>query len=683
MNLPIVIFLGSFLSFALEPMIGRTLLPVFGGSPSVWVTCLAAFQLMMIGGYGYAGRVERSSFLAKIHIILLLVASAWCAGISFYSKPILSTLSEVCGIPALDVLICVLILCGISFILLSANATIVQTLSGGNYRLYAVSNAGSLIGLLSYPILVEPYIGLKAQWLVLAGGILLYAALLAFALSNNATISGETSNTEDLPASNRSQPVLWLLLPLFSCALLNATTTHLTLDVMPMPLLWAILLALFLLSYIIGFSGWGKPSIFAVLAVISVCAAAWGNLSAAKDATHFQIQLIACSALVLFGSTFLHSVLYGLRPAKEELPRYYFYNVIGGAIGGVLTSIFSPMVFSTVSEFPIVEAVVPLSVIAYALREPKRFLRPYSILLTVLAVAGLVIIGIGSSDRDLGGRTIVHRSRGFFGTIEVMSAKAKMASGAEGELNEFTHGHTVHGIQARIPGKERDGTCYYTKNGCGYAITGHPNYRNGVPMRVNLVGLGVGVMFGYGREGDYYRAYEISPEVLSVATNASLFSFIADCPAKKDIILGDARKGLEKELADGVEPYDVIFVDAFTGDNIPYHLSTKEAFDLYFKLLKPDGILCVNISNWHLELEPYIKKMGAVFDCPLFGMWCPEDLGQLRFDTVSVFFCRDPRGMSAPPVQDGISRMIPFGRIPMMDNLPTDDCGSFLPLIKH
>ena len=249
------------------------------------------------------------------------------------------------------------------------------------------------------------------------------------------------------------------------------------------------------------------------------------------------------------------------------------------------------------------------------------------------------------------------------------------------------HGTTVHGIQANLPGMRRMPTTYYTPDASGYAITGHPKYRAGQPMRVNITGLGVGVMFCYGRKGDYYRAYEISKDAMCVATDTNLFTFVSDCPAKKELVLGDARKGLEAELAAGVEPYDVIVVDAFTGDNLPYHLSTKEAFELYFRLLKPDGVLCVNISNWHLELEPFMKAVGETFDVPLLGLKTADDYAHLQFGATIAFFCRSPEGLGALPVGHPGSRfqnaqLVDFSKYKSMAYLPTDEKGSFIGLIR-
>ena len=224
-------------------------------------------------------------------------------------------------------------------------------------------------------------------------------------------------------------------------------------------------------------------------------------------------------------------------------------------------------------------------------------------------------------------------------------------------------------------------TSYYTRYACGYAIEGHWKYRSGKPMRVNVIGLGIGVLFSYGREGDYYRAYDIAPEVIEVATNTNLFTFISDCPSKKEIVLADARKGLEAEVAGGVEPYDVIVVDAFTGDNIPYHLSTREAFDLYFKLLKPDGILCFHTSNRHMNLDPLMRKVAEEYDVPLMGLMSLPDDSAFRSAAKVAIFCRDTSKIGDPPLQGDQARIIDYSKIKPIAELPTDEKGSLLGLL--
>lgn len=670
----LAIFCGSFIAFALEPLIGRTLLPSFGGSAAVWVTCLASFQLLMVAGYWHADTARRH---IKTHIALLTLASIWCFSVAFTRVKVLGLISSATPSNSINVLLSVAILIGVTFILLSSNSTLVSTISGGDYRLYAWSNVGSLIGLLIYPFLLEPYVSLSVQWLLAAGGLLFYVVLLFLLLKHGNTTASHLVNSPSCTStssSSRSSTLLWLFLSGTSCFLLNAVTAHLTLDVMPMPLVWVLTLALFIISYIIGFSGRCGSRIATVFMFTSLLLGiglASLNVATIYRSVNFIVILCVSSAFLLAASSFIHSWLYSTRPQEVALPRYYLAIAIGGAIGGSVASIGFPLVSKSIVEYPVALAGIGILSILWAWR--KRWL--LRIISTALVIAGCIVYSINSRQDN---RPCVAKERGFYGVVEVLESKARTKTG-EGVLREFIHGTTVHGMQALVPGRDRMPTAYYTPNGCGYAILGHPKYRNGEPMRVCLVGLGLGVSYAYARPGDFYRGYEISPEALNIATNQNLFTFVSGCPAQHEELLVDGRKGLEREVASGEEPYDVIILDAFSGDSQPYHLSTIEAFALYFSRLRQDGVLCVNISNWHMDLAPFMKSVGDAFDCPLLGLSCGNDYAQLQFATRVAFFCRDPSGLGAPPAGIG---MIDFGRIKAMDELPTDEKGSFVSLIN-
>ena len=668
----LAIFSGSFIAFALEPLIGRTLLPSFGGSAAVWVTCLAAFQLLMVAGYWYADTARRH---VKTHLALLVLAAAWCFWVAFTRGAILERISFATPSNSFNVLLSVVILIGLSFILLSSNSTLVSIASGGDYRLYAWSNVGSLLGLLAYPFLLEPHVSLTAQWSLAAGGMIFYAALLFLLLGGSRLSAPRQAEPSSATTSSFSaSPLAWLLLSGASCFLLNAVTAHLTLDVMPMPLVWVLTLALFILSYVIGFSGRCGPRItsaFMFATLLLGVGLASLNVATIYRSVNFIVILSICSAFLLTACSFVHSWLYAARPREAALPRYYLALAIGGAVGGTVASIGFPLASKSILEYPVALAGIGLLSITWALRHGWAI----RIAATILVVAGCVVYSVNSRQDK---RPCVAKERGFYGVVEVLESKARTQAG-EGVLREFIHGTTVHGMQALVPGRERMPTAYYTLNGCGYAILGHPKYRSGEPMRVCLVGLGLGVSYAYARPGDFYRGYEISPEALNMATNRNLFTFVSGCPARHEEVLADGRKGLEREAASGEEPYDVIILDAFSGDSQPYHLSTREAFALYFSRLRPDGVLCVNISNWHMDLAPFMKSVGDAFGCPLLGFSCGDDYAQLQFATRVAFFCRDPSGLGAPP--RGV-RMIDFGRVKAMDELPTDEKGSFISLVN-
>lgn len=705
-QLPVItIFLGSCLLFGVQPMLGRTLLPVFGGTAAVWTVCLCAFQTLLLGGYFYAhwvsGKAAKTQRAA--HLGLLAVSVAWVIAVALLRRSGFTPGLE--QTPALAVLLCVLAMIGLPYILLSANSSLLQAWVVGSgasdrsdtsesrsvYRLYAVSNFGSFCGLLLYPFVIEPYVPLSVQWFGFAACLAAYAVLVWRVADQQSAARTQPrephapthtlTHTPHLSTFSR----LWFLLPAVSVGLLNAVTTHLTLDVMPLPLLWAILLALFLLSYVVGFSG-GAVKWLPLFGGITLTSALLAAMSFTIEGgpLMFVLNLLAGCGLIFFGCSFLHVWLYDSRPGSASLTRFYLGNAAGGAAGGILTSLVAPVAFKTVAEYPLaILLLMGAMACRFMLRKadgkgrpPLFSARTVLPVCCTLLVAGIFIWRIWNPDTK--GRTIVWRDRGFFGTLQVTSIPAATGSGTKGCLNEFIHGTTVHGMQARIPGKERMPTTYFTPDAGGLAIVQHPKYKQGKPLRVGVLGLGIGVLFAYSRPGDFYRAYEISPEALAVAKNPAYFSFVADAPGKSELVLGDARKGLEKEAA-GKEPkYDVLIVDAFTGDNLPYHLSTEEAFRLYFDRLEPDGILAVNISNWHLDLAPLMKAVSTRFQVPLVLMSQGRDFSKLRFDSAWAFMMRQPPQDFMFPA-DGT--FIPLPKVGVI-RLPTDETGSFISLVK-
>lgn len=692
-----VIFLGSFISFALEPMVGRALLPVFGGAPTVWVTCLAAFQLLMVAGYGYAGFVGAGNRRERmgLHLILLAASAGWCVVIAFTKNSILASLSVLTGIPTIDVFICVMAICALAFVLLSANATLVQSVGGGNYRLYAVSNLGSFLGLFCYPCLVEPYVALTSQWLILAAAIVVYAAFLFLCAKSSENRKAEElgpgkaddSRCSALGLRPSTLKLLYFTLPAITAALLNATTAHLTLDVAPIPLLWALLLGIFLLSYVIGFSGWSRPAYWALPAAASAVLLL-SMYFFAHDSVSWK-QLFFYSAAFFLIATFIHSWLYAIRPSASRLSRYYLLNVVGGAVGGLFTALLAPVVFDSVLEFPLTISTCIATFLCWAFLSAGRTMR-IAVILTLAGTAGLLplVTDIGPKDK-VNVRTTIHRARDFFGTLSVLEVKSPNQGGTTTVTHSFCHGNTTHGIEFIGQELERMPTTYYTPFGCGHAIIGHPSYAipqyvampNPRPMRVCLVGMGTGVCFAYARTNDYYRAYEISAKVAEIARNKDFFAFIDTCLAKPDIRIMDARKGLEAESAANEEKYDVIIVDAFTGDCIPYHLSTREAVELYLSRLKPDGVLCIHFSNKYLDLRPYIKSLSGEFNLKSCVYLSAEDFARLGFSANVALFMRKDVKMAEPPFRSGMCAKMDLSDIKPLTPFPTDERGSFLPLV--
>lgn len=681
-----VVFLGSMLLFGIQPMLGGTLLPAFGGSAAVWTVCLASFQSLLLVGYLYAHLVSEKSARVQrmMHILLLGVAVVWSMGFVFL-LPQLRALIGHGGSIALKVLFSVMFIAGLPYVLLSAGSTLVQVWvsrttvdsKGGVYKLYAVSNFGSFVGLFAYPVLVEPWLSLRAQWsgfVVLLG---VYTVLMAF---NAPKVDAEKAVLADGEGEVSARPKgrwLWFVLPACSVFLLNALTAHVTLDIMPLPLLWAVLLALFLLSYVVGFSGVHSGWFVPVPFIAGACAIVSVVMSHRFDDIGFVGYFVATLGLCFFGPLFLHHWLFQLRPGTDHLTRFYLGNAVGGAVGGFAASLLAPVLFKTVAEYPISLVFMSGCMMVYSIFRFKvqRIVASGVFVVAVLSlvVTGFVFIWVPKN----AARPVIWRDRGFYGTLSVTELPAKTAT-ESGFIREFFHGNTLHGMQATLPSKRGLATSYYTSDAGGLAVNQHPKFKQGESMRVALVGLGLGVMSSYGRTNDYYRAYEISAEVLEVATNPSFFTFITGSSAKIDVVMGDARKALEVER-DGGEPlYDVICLDTFTGDNIPRHHSTREAFQLYFDRLAPDGVLAVNISNRFMDLKPLIRSVGMTFDCPVLVLRQSDDYTQLRTASDWAFFIKSPPEDFIIPqgalIAD-VRRVRDF-------KLPTDDKGSFLNLIN-
>ena len=689
----VAIFFGSMLLFGVQPMVGRTLLPFFGGTSAVWIVCLCAFQVLLLGGYFYAHRLSQGDLSRRLnsHLVILAVAAVWafCVG---------DMREGVCGLvaglpPAAGVLAFLGVVVGLPYVALSANSSLVQSLVSSEsedvYHLYAVSNVGSLVGLFLYPFVLEPFVAVGVQWRIFGVGLAVYAVLL-FWLGGSGSRSSFSNKRRDaasplrdaashLAGASASHPsslihhpsFLWLLLPAVSCAVLNAVTAHLTLDVIAMPLLWCLLLALFLFSYVIGFSVWCARllPLWDVLALASagVLAYAYGRCGSIG----FAWDMSGGCGLVLFGCSALHVRLYRARPASDGLTRYYLFGAVGGAVGGVLTGLVAPLVFTRIVEYPVALVLSVLCVVA--LRDWRRWK-----MLLAVAAAGIAVLGwlrFRLCDAGDGLETELVRERGFFGTVRVTSRKAK-AAGQIGEFHEYFHGTTKHGEQFLAVGYGLRPTTYYVPLGGGLPILGHSKYRSGRPMRVGIVGMGAGVTCAYGRTNDVYRCWEISPEVMNVATNPVCFTYVSESKAKVETVLGDARLALERERREDAPKYDVLQIDAFSGDSVPYHLSTKEAFRLYFDRIEPDGFLSVHISNWHMDLRPLVKAVVMEFGVNAVLYLVEPKPGQ---DACAwcLFVKTPPEDFALP---QGI-RLVDLNQVKDW-TLPTDECGSLVDLVN-
>jgi MFS family permease/SAM-dependent methyltransferase len=633
------IFLSSLLLFLVQPLIARLILPWFGGSAAVWTTCMLFFQALLLAGYAYAhllARYSRRRLEPLIHSVLLVAAVATLPiAPSEVWKP---TGGEN---PVVWILLLLGVAVGLPYFLLAANSPLLQAWfararPGENpYRLFAVSNLGSLVALLGYPLVVEPNLGGAGQvtlwsWLFAAFAVLCVA--VAWRTPPKQAAEEERAALAPLAAGDI---VLWLALSATGSVLLLAVTNHLTQNVASVPLLWLAPLTLYLASFILTFDGkgWYRPEW--LWSVLLVWIAAMGWLIVEDD---FQFDLPVQLGIFLpglfLGCLFCHGELYRLRPPPERLTAFYLIVAGGGALGGMLVALAAPLVFTGYYELGI--GLVVLAALAAACFGRLGAVPRYASLAVLLGVAASAGYDGMRYQRD-----VLVASRSFYGVLRV---KEYGVEGDESHLRRLVHGAIMHGEQYPHASTRTMLTTYYHQDsGIGAAIRSLGER----PARVGVIGLGVGTIAAYGRPGDIYRFYEIDARVMQIAQNE--FTYLADSKAAIELQLGDARLALEREAP---RSFDVLAVDAFSSDAIPVHLITREALGVYLRHVKHEGIVAFHVSNRFLDLIPVVarlaKEQGAhavlVRDDP------DEEEDYRRSRTDWVLVSRDPAALKRPAI---------------------------------
>ncbi len=661
-------FLSAFLLFQIQPMVARAILPWFGGSATLWTVAVLFFQFGLLAAYAYAHFVLRALSPSRqkiLHVVVVLL--------SLLTLPVTpSGAFDPTGEPALRILVVLFRTVAVPYFVVAATAPLLQgwyaqeSDSIGHrvglpspYVLYAVSNTGSLLALLSYPFAIEPVLGLRAQfesWSVAYGGFAAALALLAWASGRGAraraavlpgsrgAASGDQV-VEPPPASLGLVSALGLTAA--TNTLLLAVTTTLSHNIAPVPLLWVVPLALYLLSFALPFGvEMRRLRLFlpfvAVLALGPIVYAVTTSRTMALPARlgllmpAFFTVCLAC-----------HVELAHLKPHPRYLSSFYLMIALGGTLGGIFAGILSPLLFDTYHELPLsLAASAILAVCLFARGRGWSWRHPMVVAPVAAAVAAGVYMAHVSIE-DLAGDRLA--TRNFYGTLEVTDD----ATDDMGPFRLLVNGRIRHGGQLLDPAHRRDPTTYYgPDSGAGLAIRAA---EQGGPVRVGVIGLGAGTLACYGRAGDRYVFYEINPLVVRLASTE--FSFLRDSPAKIEIVQGDGRLSLERR--DG-PPFDVLVVDAFSGDSIPVHLLTREAFALYFRRLAPAGILALHISNKYVDLEPVVSaaaralgKQGVVVsaddeDFPLYdSTWV---LLSSRADRFKAPAFEDAEPLTATPV---------------------------------
>ncbi len=637
----ITIFLSSLLLFLVQPLIARLILPWFGGTAAVWTTCMLFFQCVLLAGYAYAHATTAKlspRAQAIVHTILLAAAVATLPILPDASwKPVGG------GEPISRILLLLTATVGLPYLLISATSPLVQAWfsrarPGANpYRLFAVSNFASLLALIGYPLVVEPYLSNGQQvygwsWLFAAFSVL--CAALAWMSSNahsRAPAIRDVGEADTTPG--RDDIVLWLALSATGSVMLLAVTNHITQNVAAIPLLWLAPLTLYLLSFILCFEGQGlyRPKWWWSIVLVWIGAMGWLLV----DPDH-QFDLYLQLGIFLSGlfvaCMFCHGELYRHRPSNRHLTAFYLWVSVGGALGGFFVAAVAPLVFNAYYELGIgLIACAALGVVVYRNLHRMAF---YASMLVLMGVAAAVCYD-GFKFQDY----VRVSERNFYGVLRV---KEYGTAGESDHLRRLLHGTIMHGEQYLTGPARRDLTSYYqVTSGIGKAIA---SKQAGGPLRVGVIGLGTGTLAGYGRKGDVYRFYDINPTVVTIARRE--FGYLGDSEAKIEIALGDARLTLEREAP---ERFDVLAVDAFSSDAIPVHLITKEAMEVYLKHMKPDGIVAFHVSNRFLNLGPVVARIAKAAGAHAVNVYEKGEDDKTQSDWVLV--SRDRRVLDAPEIK--------------------------------
>ena len=610
-----VVALSAFLLFLVQPLIAKQILPWFGGSSAVWTTCMLFFQGALLLGYAYSDVSPRALGPRRqpvLHIAFALVALLVLPIIAPESwKPIGG--EE----PISRILLLLAVTIGLPYVLLSTTSPLIQSyfarLHPGRdpYRLFALSNAASLIALVVYPTVIEPFVGTRMQamgWSILFALFVSLVAALAWRVRGSVDSAGGVSRARDMNdivaanvvavAAGTTQ-LRWIALSAAGSMLLLAVSNHITQNVASVPMLWLLPLTLYLLTFILTFdgTGWYKRGVYAgpfFVLVIGMC-----FLLIDKD---FQFDLVVQTTVFCVGLFVVCMVCHGelvlAKPAPSQLTRFYLLVSIGGALGALMVSVVAPLLFSTY-----LETAVALLVAALLFVPVAQAAHP---ILQWLAVAlAIGVVGTGAWFVKQEHNNAIEVTRNFYGVLKV---KAYDEPTAENYLVRLVHGAILHGEQYPNEKWRYQPTTYYTPtSGFGRAVN---QQRELAPhsvstQRIGMIGLGAGTVAAYCRAGDVCRIYEINSEVERLARKH--FTYLTDSKAKLDVIIGDARLSLEREAANA---FNVLAVDAFSGDSIPMHLITREAVHSFMQHVAGNGILTYHVSNRFLNLPPVLAEIA-------------------------------------------------------------------------
>ncbi len=688
---------------------------------------MLVFQLLLLGGYTYSHLIclrLPSRLQVRLHVALLcvsllgiIVASVfWPSAIT--PTPSLSRLTG--GNPALKVALIILSAAGFPFFVLSTTAPLLQRwfartgAGAGAYRLYSVSNLGSLLGLLAFPFLLEPTLPLRTQGILWSALFAIFAASCSYCAWVSRRDDGGVIDYP-APALSESGPslsvrLLWFLLAACASALLLATTNLLCQEIISLPLLWVVPLALYLLSFILCFDHprWYQRAIFHPLFALGILL-----LGIAMKFALRTTEIITLPMLLFVACMICHGELVRLKPGVARLTSFYLSISAGGALGGVFVAIIAPQLFKFFTEFQISLAASVLLLLCCLFRDPGSWLfktsfwvptgfiggvlaaaysaghwipplaglldsirfypltlligafvllgafiqsrsptrdgrtfRPVQVLVVALAGVSMILLYQSAQPES----TLFRGERNFYGALRIY----ELAQGG----NALFHGQTLHGAQLNPPNDRLPMAYYGPQSGIGVFLRNHPKRNIAAGIRVGIVGLGAGTLAAYGGRTDYFRYYEINPAVIELSTSAPpVFSYVRDSAAHIDIEEGDARLLLQRELSQGqAQNFDLLVLDAFSGDAVPVHLLTREAFDIYWQHLNPNhGVIAIHLSSRHINLLPVLEGLTSRYKAASLVNFSEGSYPFL--ESLWVFLARQPEDLqveglypSPPPI---------------------------------
>ena len=673
-------FLGAFLLFLVQPLIAKIILPWFGGNQSVWILSMLFFQVALVAGYAYAFLISRylsPKIAAGVHILFLSAAliflpiipgDFWKASASFNpGRSILGLLAATVGIP---------------YLLLSSTSPLLQVwLARAGfakpYRLYSLSNLASFLALLIFPLAIEIWLPGTGQaigwsWIFVLFVLAFFAtALMQTRLPKARLVNSPTSDSGHFFGWKKI--LLWISLSAVGSTLMLATTTAMSQDVASFPLLWILPLALYLVTFILAFDSPRRyPRIaYGVLFVFALFT--WAMLSQTGSAAPLPFQVLVYSFLLFVGCMICHGELARQKPANEQLAGFYFWMSLGGALGGVFVGLIAPLVFSGNAEMQL--SVLAVSLIAFyfiiwqngELRKAPlwsggKFIAVVSLLVFVIAL-------YFNSSSLSNSRRVIYQTRGFYGILSVVDGGG---GDSKNHYRSLFNGRINHGDQFIGTALSRKATTYYGE-GSGVkliidSLSSRPN------LRIGVVGLGTGTIAALGRTGDYLRFYELNSQVVEIAKK--YFSYLSDSQAATDVVLGDARISLENEIA---QQFDVLAVDAFSGDAIPAHLLTKEAMAVYLRHVKPDGVVAFHITNIHLDLRPVVYALAEEFGLEKTLITAKSDIPAHLYSNTWILLSKSGAVLENPAISAAAEKTDWKSLTP---RLWTDDYSNLLQILK-